>query len=295
MRLRSTYLLALVSCLSIAAGLILIVFHETGTRPGESAPGPAPLQAMPASASHQAIPIPNYLAVTDSCGPSFEGGCLNIRSGPGDSFPSIGKVRTGTVLAISTTSTVTDDRGHSWYRVAFNEWVRYPGRVTGDWYVAGNYVRTFTDPGSQEVAQDIQTTLLKARESLGLLPAGKRIIIDRSEQRLYAYDGEELFMETPVSTGLDLTPTPRGAFTIYRKTPSRYMQGPLPGISDQYYDLPGVPWNLYFTAEGGAIHGAYWHAEFGKQWSHGCVNLPLDMAEKLYGWALLGTSVLVRD
>lgn len=73
------------------------------------------------------------------------------------------------------------------------------------------------------------------------------------------------------------------------------MQGPLPGISDQYYDLPGVPWNMYFTQEGGAIHGAYWHAEFGKQWSHGCVNLPLETARTLYEWTPLGTSVLVQD
>jgi lipoprotein-anchoring transpeptidase ErfK/SrfK len=73
------------------------------------------------------------------------------------------------------------------------------------------------------------------------------------------------------------------------------MQGPLPGISEQYYDLPGVPWNLYFTQEGGAIHGAYWHDKFGEEWSHGCVNLPLDSARTLYQWADIGTSVYVHD
>jgi lipoprotein-anchoring transpeptidase ErfK/SrfK len=92
-----------------------------------------------------------------------------------------------------------------------------------------------------------------------------------------------------------LTPTPRGTFTIYKKTPSRYMQGPLPGISDQYYDLPGVPWTLYFTQEGAAIHGAYWHNNFGQRWSHGCVNVSLTEAETLYRWADVGTQVIVRD
>ena len=82
---------------------------------------------------------------------------------------------------------------------------------------------------------------------------------------------------------------------VYKKTPSRYMQGPLPPISDQFYDLPGVPWNLYFTNEGGAIHGAYWHESFGEQRSHGCVNLPLDKAKELYLWAPLGTEVFVHD
>ncbi|MCR4306356.1 MAG: L,D-transpeptidase, partial [Candidatus Yonathbacteria bacterium] len=90
-------------------------------------------------------------------------------------------------------------------------------------------------------------------------------------------------------------PTPRGTFTIFKKTPSRYMQGPIPDIADQYYDLPGVPWNLYFTHEGAVIHGAYWHDSFGSAYSHGCVNLPPEQARKLYNWADLGTGVIVKD
>ena len=66
------------------------------------------------------------------------------------------------------------------------------------------------------------------------------------------------------------------------------MQGPIPGLSDQYYDLPGVPWNLYFTEYGAVIHGAYWHDNFGQPSSHGCVNLPIDEARKLYLWADVG-------
>lgn len=63
------------------------------------------------------------------------------------------------------------------------------------------------------------------------------------------------------------------------------MQGPIPGLSDQYYDLPGVPWDLYFTSDGGAIHGAYWHNNFGTPMSHGCVNEPLANAEQIFAWA----------
>lgn len=73
------------------------------------------------------------------------------------------------------------------------------------------------------------------------------------------------------------------------------MQGPIPGITDQYYDLPGVPWNLYFTYQGAAIHGTYWHKNFGKQSSHGCVNLTTEEAQKLYNWAGVGTFVIVQD
>ena len=103
-------------------------------------------------------------------------------------------------------------------------------------------------------------------------------------------------MELPISTGLELTPTETGTFTVFKKTPSRYMQGPLPGFVDrQAYDLPGVPWNLYFTQGGAVIHGAYWHNSFGKPYSHGCVNLPPQQAKKLYNWAPLGTKVIVTD
>ena len=73
------------------------------------------------------------------------------------------------------------------------------------------------------------------------------------------------------------------------------MQGPIPDISEKQYDLPGVPWNLYFTEQGAVIHGAYWHNKFGQLWSSGCVNLPPEKAKKLYLWADLGMEVIVRD
>jgi lipoprotein-anchoring transpeptidase ErfK/SrfK len=102
-------------------------------------------------------------------------------------------------------------------------------------------------------------------------------------------------MEEKISTGLEISPTPRGIFHIYKKTPTRYMQGPIIGISEKYYDLPGVPWNLYFTEQGAIIHGAYWHNNFGKQWSSGCVNMLPEKAKELYMWADLGTEVTVKD
>ena len=102
-------------------------------------------------------------------------------------------------------------------------------------------------------------------------------------------------MEESVSTGVEGDLTSLGTYEVYKKTPSRYMQGPLPGVSDEYYDLPGVPWDLYFTQEGSVLHGAYWHNNFGKPMSHGCVNQPPENAKKLYEWADLGTPVIVQQ
>lgn len=235
------------------------------------------LEASPGREVHS----DKYVEIIDSCGINFEGECVQVRSSPTTTATSLSQLRTGVVLRVAT-STITDSTGRIWYKIIFDEWVRYPERLKGEWFVAGDFVRVFTAPEKQEI-------------DLGYATTSKHIIIDRSEQMIYAYDGDELYLAEYVSTGLDLTPTPRGNFHVYYKTPTRYMQGPLPGISNQYYDLPGVSWNLYFTEQGGAIHGTYWHDSFGQEWSHGCVNLPVSVAEKLYFWTPLGTEVLVRD
>jgi lipoprotein-anchoring transpeptidase ErfK/SrfK len=51
-----------------------------------------------------------------------------------------------------------------------------------------------------------------------------------------------------------------------------------------YYNLPNVPSNMFFY-KGYAIHGAYWHNNFGHPMSHGCVNEPLASAAQLFEWA----------
>lgn len=225
-----------------------------------------------------------YLEVIDACGPHFDTGeCLNVRSGPGTEYPVVTKLRNGVVLLV--TEEVVTETGR-WYSVTFDEWLRYPERVQLPWYVAAQYVRTFRDTGTLTLDPNATTTATST----------KRIVVDRSSQTLVAYDGETVFMRATTSTGRDLTPTPRGEFTIFKKTPSRYMQGPLPYLtSSHYYDLPGVPWNLYFTEQGAVIHGAYWHDSFGLQYSNGCVNLPPATAEVLYRWADVGTKVTIRD
>lgn len=50
-----------------------------------------------------------------------------------------------------------------------------------------------------------------------------------------------------------------------------------------YYNLPNVPNNMFFY-QGYAIHGAYWHNNFGHPMSHGCVNAPLNQVAQLFEW-----------
>jgi hypothetical protein len=121
----------------------------------------------------------------------------------------------------------------------------------------------------------------------------KWIDIDLSQQVLTAYEGDMPVFTALVSTGIARYPTPTGSFRILYKLPSDDMTGGLAG-TDEYYYLPDVPWVMYFRSGGYAIHGTYWHNNFGRPMSHGCVNMRIPDAQWLYGWAPVGTPILVH-
>ena len=52
------------------------------------------------------------------------------------------------------------------------------------------------------------------------------------------------------------------------------------------YDLPGIPWVCYITEDGVAFHGTYWHNDYGKPRSHGCINLTPQAARWIYLWTM---------
>ena len=116
-------------------------------------------------------------------------------------------------------------------------------------------------------------------------PSERWVEVDLSEQKLKAWDGNTLYMETPISSGLPGTPTPTGEFRIWVKLRYTKMEG---GRGRYYYNLPNVPYTMFFSNDkvpswkGYGLHGTYWHNSFGTPRSHGCVNLPTPMAEKLY-------------
>ena len=113
------------------------------------------------------------------------------------------------------------------------------------------------------------------------------IEIDLSEQLLSAWEGDNQIFTTIISSGKAKTPTYPGAYNIQRKYPQDRMRG-------EDYDIPDVPHVLYFD-RGYAIHGAYWHNDFGTNVSHGCVNLPIDNAQRLFDWSRIGTAVVIHE
>jgi len=125
-------------------------------------------------------------------------------------------------------------------------------------------------------------------QTLGLLQGERWIEVDLAKQKLYAWEGDNLLLETPISSGLTESPTPVGEFRIWTKLRATRMEG---GIGAGYYNLPNVPYVMYFGNEkvpptlGYALNGTYWHNEFGKSYSTGCINVPVSVAKELYFWA----------
>ena len=125
------------------------------------------------------------------------------------------------------------------------------------------------------------------------LRAGVPIVIDidLSAQYMTVYQGDAIVLESYVSTGRQEFETPTGTFSVHTKYEADDMDGVIGG---EEYNVPQVPDVLYFTDQGHAIHGAYWHDNFGTPMSHGCVNLPTDVADYLYSFAPVGTTIEIH-
>jgi lipoprotein-anchoring transpeptidase ErfK/SrfK len=108
---------------------------------------------------------------------------------------------------------------------------------------------------------------------------------------MFVYSGNTPVLESYVSTGRPGFDTPTGTFYVSLMYEYDDMEGVLGG---EYYNVPQVPDVLYFTGQGHAIHGAYWHNNFGAVMSHGCVNLPMDVADWLYSYAYLGMRIVIH-
>jgi lipoprotein-anchoring transpeptidase ErfK/SrfK len=131
------------------------------------------------------------------------------------------------------------------------------------------------------------THTLATRLDIPFDKTGRWIEVELATQTLRAWDADEIYLETEISSGKDWTPTVQGVFHVNRKIPSQRMVGP-------DYDLADVQAVMYFFSNY-AIHGAYWHDDFGTRASHGCVNMREDEAIDLFEWAPMGTPVFVYE
>jgi lipoprotein-anchoring transpeptidase ErfK/SrfK len=116
----------------------------------------------------------------------------------------------------------------------------------------------------------------------------KHVEVRLDQQLLLAYENGKVVFATLISTGgkrmSGRYTTPVGDFITYHKRPTRHMAAG--DIASSGFDLPGVPWVLYITEGGISFHGTYWHNDFGRPRSHGCLNMTPQAAKWLYRWTL---------
>ncbi len=125
---------------------------------------------------------------------------------------------------------------------------------------------------------------------LGVGPAERWIDVNLTQQRLVAYEGDTPVFDTLVSSGTWNHPTVTGQFRVWLRFTAQTMDGRLLGYD---YYLENVPYVMYFYQDY-ALHGTFWHNNFGTPMSHGCVNLPTPAAEWIFNWSSLGTLVYVH-
>ena len=117
------------------------------------------------------------------------------------------------------------------------------------------------------------------------VPESEKLIhVDLGAQMVTAFEGSTMVFQSRCSSGSKGTRTPTGEFLTYHKGPSVHMTNQDEEGIKNYYDLPGVPWCTFFTGYGNAFHGTYWHNDYGRPRSHGCVNLPSEAAKFLFRW-----------
>ncbi len=112
-------------------------------------------------------------------------------------------------------------------------------------------------------------------------PQDKRIEVRIGEQMLYAYEGDTPVYSARISTGIQEHPTPHGTFYVKDKRHGQRMTG---GVGGDAYNFAGIPWICYFNSTWVATHGTYWHNDYGRRHSNGCVNLHPETAKWVFRW-----------
>ncbi|MFJ4224386.1 L,D-transpeptidase [Microbacterium sp. NPDC089695] len=126
-------------------------------------------------------------------------------------------------------------------------------------------------------------------ESVNLV---RTIDVNLSSQTATLLENGAVVRSWKISSGKASTPTDVGNFKVYAHVRMQTMKSREPDGS--ITETPNVPWVTYFNGDE-AFHGTYWHSNFGNRMSHGCVNMPIDVAKFVYEWAPVGLEVSVHN
>ena len=161
---------------------------------------------------------------------------------------------------------VNGANGESWYIILDDKW-----ELT--YYILARHLRLINKDELRPISPHIP-------------PDAKRIEVRTKDQLIIAFEYNTPVFVAKTATGAKFSngnfSTPSGTHYIFHKRPFRHMAAG--NLAYNGYDLPGVPWDSYFTERGVAFHGTYWHNDYGRPRSHGCVNLTPKASKWLYLW-----------
>lgn len=164
------------------------------------------------------------------------------------------------------TSAVTATDRSIWYRLLDDKFEEY-------YYVPASHIRVIPNEELAPLSPNVPDE-------------NKHVEVRLDDQLLLAYENGQIVFATHISTGgkrlSGKYTTPVGNFITYHKRPTRHMAAG--DIASNGFDLPGVPWVLYITEGGISFHGTYWHNDYGRPHSHGCINLTPQAAKWLFRW-----------
>ena len=162
---------------------------------------------------------------------------------------------------------VRDEQGEPWYRIDDDKW-------DYTYYVPAAHLRLI-------LPEDV------APLSPGVPADEKRLEVRLNAQMVVAYEAGVPVFAARMASGAQFRDgdfrTPVGTYVTNRKRPSRHMAAGDPAAPNAY-DLPGIPWVTYLTLSGISFHGTFWHNDFGRPRSHGCINLTQADALWIYRW-----------
>ncbi len=162
---------------------------------------------------------------------------------------------------------ISDQKRQVWYRVRDD-------KLKIEYYVSAEHLRPISPEELAPISPHVPAK-------------DKRLEVRLGEQVVVAYEGSQAVYMARVASGGRFIEgnytTPAGRYMTNRKRPSRHMASEDLAASNAY-DLPGVPWVSYLTMSGISFHGTYWHNDFGKPRSHGCINLSPTAARWIYRW-----------
>lgn len=159
------------------------------------------------------------------------------------------------------------------------------GRTIGDTSSLASDVAAKLEAGEGVFPIEVTETPF---ESVNLV---RKIDVDLSSQTATLIENGAVVRSWAISSGKSATPTDTGNFRVYAHVREQTMKSREPDGS--ITETPNVPWVTYFNGDEG-FHGTYWHNDFGNPRSHGCVNMPIDVAKYVYEWSPVGLEVSVH-